>query len=49
MLKYLKKKYKIKKKFILGHSDIAFNRKKDPGEKFPWEIYLKKNWYSGII
>ena len=36
------KKYKIKDKSILGHSDIAPNRKKDPGEKFPWE-YLAKN------
>ena len=40
--KYLIKKYKIKIKFILGHSDIAPYRKKDPGEKFPWE-YLSKN------
>ena len=32
----LKKKYKIKKTNILGHSDIAPLRKKDPGEKFPW-------------
>tara|TARA_Y100000591_G_C21730147_1_gene643594 strand:- start:117 stop:863 length:747 start_codon:yes stop_codon:yes gene_type:complete len=39
---FLKKKYKIKKEFILGHSDIAPERKKDPGEKFPWE-YLSKN------
>ena len=38
--KYLIKKYKIK--FILGHSDIAPYRKKDPGEKFPWK-YLSKN------
>ena len=35
------KKYKIKKKNILGHSDIAPWRKIDPGEKFPWE-YLAK-------
>ena len=40
--KYLIKKYKIKNKFILGHSDIAPLRKKDPGEKFPWK-YLSKN------
>ena len=35
------KKYKIKKTNVLGHSDIASNRKKDPGEKFPWK-YLSK-------
>ena len=34
--KYLIKKYNIKSGNILGHSDIAPNRKKDPGEKFPW-------------
>ena len=39
---YLKKKYKIKSNFILGHSDISPDRKKDPGEKFPWK-YLSKN------
>ena len=39
---YLIKKYKIKKNFILGHSDISPDRKKDPGEKFPWK-YLSKN------
>ena len=46
---YLVKKYKIKSNFILGHSDIAPDRKKDPGEKFPWK-YLSKNkigyWHS---
>ena len=40
--KFLIKKYKINPKNILGHSDIAVLRKKDPGEKFPWE-YLSKN------
>jgi N-acetylmuramoyl-L-alanine amidase len=40
--KFLMKKYKISSKNILGHSDIAPERKKDPGEKFPWE-YLSKN------
>ena len=40
--KFLIKKYKISSKNILGHSDIAVLRKKDPAEKFPWE-YLSKN------
>jgi len=40
--RFLIKKYKISPKNILGHSDIAVLRKKDPGEKFPWE-YLSKN------
>ena len=43
------KKYKIKSSNVLGHSDIAPFRKKDPGEKFPWQ-YLAKfgigKWYS---
>ena len=43
LLKYLIKKYKIPKKNILGHSDISPNRKKDPGEKFPWKKLAKKN------
>ena len=37
------KKYNIKKNHILGHSDISPDRKKDPGEKFPWKILYKKN------
>ena len=47
--RFLIKKYKIKSNFILGHSDIAPDRKKDPGEKFPW-MYLSRNkisyWHS---
>jgi len=47
--KFLIRKYKIDKKNILGHSDIAPDRKKDPGEKFPWK-YLAKfkigKWHS---
>ena len=42
LTRVLVKKYRIKKNHILGHSDIAPNRKKDPGEKFPWKI-LHKN------
>ena len=47
--KLLKKKYKIQSRNVLGHSDIAPFRKKDPGEKFPWQ-YLAKfglgKWHS---
>ena len=42
LTKLLIKKYKINPKNILGHSDIAVQRKKDPGEKFPWK-HLSKN------
>ena len=41
--KILIKKYKIKKENFLGHSDIAPDRKKDPGEKFPWKYLATKN------
>ena len=47
--KFLVKKYKIKSKFILGHSDISPDRKKDPGEKFPWQYLSKRKigyWHS---
>ena len=49
LLRLLTRKYKIKKQNILGHSDIAPNRKKDPGEKFPWSKLAKKNlckWHN---
>ena len=45
----LKKKYKIKNSNIVGHSDIAPLRKKDPGEKFPWNKLYKNKigiWYK---
>ena len=47
--KKLIKKYRIKKQNILGHSDIAPLRKKDPGEKFPWKFLANKKigvWHN---
>jgi len=43
LLKNLVRTYKIKYQNILGHSDIAPLRKKDPGEKFPWGELAKNN------
>ena len=42
LCKFLMKKYNIKKKLVLGHSDIAPLRKIDPGEKFPWNYLSSK-------
>ena len=42
LCKSLKRKYRIKNKLILGHSDIAPLRKIDPGEKFPWYYLSSK-------
>ena len=42
-------KFKLKPKNILGHSDIAPTRKKDPGEKFPWKLFAKKELVFGIL
>ena len=49
LLKFLIKKYNIKSRHVLGHSDIAPTRKKDPGEKFPWKKLAKNNlcyWHN---
>ena len=50
LLKYLMKKYNIKRQAILGHSDIAPDRKKDPGEKFPWNelAKIKLSWTHSL-
>ena len=49
LINLLIKKYRVKKDYILGHSDISPSRKKDPGEKFPWEMLAKNRlafWHS---
>jgi len=49
LLKCLIKKFKIKKQNVLGHSDVAPHRKKDPGENFPWCKLAVKNlcvWHN---
>ena len=43
------KKYKIKSRNIVGHSDVAPLRKIDPGEKFPWKMLADKKiglWHN---
>ncbi len=50
LLKELSAKYAIDPTRILGHSDIAPNRKIDPGAKFPWEYLYRHHgigaWYD---
>ncbi len=49
LLRYLLRKYNIKKQNVLAHSDIAPNRKKDPGEKFPWKKLARQDlckWHN---
>ena len=49
LLKKLQKKYHIPTQNILGHSDIAPDRKPDPGKAFPWKKLAENGlglWYE---
>ena len=49
LCKFLKKKYKIKKQNFVGHSDISYERKQDPAEKFPWKLHAQNHisiWHN---
>ena len=50
LVTYLKEQYKVNDKYIVAHSDIAPQRKQDPGPYFPWkELYFKYglgHWYD---
>ena len=49
LLNFLIEEFRINKKCILGHSDVCPDRKKDPGEKFPWEMLAKNKigfWHN---
>jgi N-acetylmuramoyl-L-alanine amidase len=41
LLDSIRKRHDIEDKNIIGHSDIAPMRKKDPGELFPWHILAR--------
>ncbi len=43
LMKDLHAQYPIDKKLVLGHSDIAPDRKQDPGELFPWDRLVNEN------
>ena len=53
LLKYLSEKYEIPPTNILGHSDIAPQRKQDPGPLLPWKmLYTEYNlgmWYDETV
>jgi N-acetylmuramoyl-L-alanine amidase len=44
LLKILFAAHPIKKELVLAHSDIAPDRKEDPGEFFDWQLLAKNNF-----
>ena len=44
LCKDLKTRHNIRQDLVLGHSDIAPERKKDPGELFNWQMLAKEGF-----
>ncbi len=44
LLERIQNRYKISPHHYVAHSDIAPDRKKDPGEKFPWHILAHQSF-----
>jgi N-acetylmuramoyl-L-alanine amidase len=43
MIKNIYQLYPIDPNLVLGHSDIAPDRKQDPGDYFPWHVLVEEN------
>ncbi len=44
LLDHLCHRFGIDRREIVGHSDVAFARKQDPGEKFDWEVLARNGF-----
>ncbi|MCQ8184936.1 N-acetylmuramoyl-L-alanine amidase [Parvularcula maris] len=53
LLDRLKQAYQVPRSRIVGHSDVAPDRKEDPGEKFPWAVLAAEGLalapWSGVV
>jgi N-acetylmuramoyl-L-alanine amidase len=53
LLRRLKSEYHVPRSRIIGHSDVAPDRKEDPGEKFPWAVLASEELtlapWSGVV